>query len=148
MRTIDTAAFLDTVCRLLADGAKTVPVPVTGTSMCPFLHPGDTAYLDLPEGELKKGDVILFRRPTGEYILHRIVQVGEDGVLILLGDSQLVKERVEPAWVRARMVKARRSGRLIGPEDGLWRRFQRDWVWLIPVRRQIFWMRNVLRRRK
>lgn len=146
MRTVDTKAFLDTVCRMLREGADHVPIPVTGTSMCPFLYPGDTAYLSLPDSPLKKGDLVLFTRPAGQYVLHRIVKVNKDGSFLMLGDSQLVKEPVPGTQqIHARVVQVRRSGKLIGPGDREWWLFEKAWVWLSPIRRQIFWIRRLLK---
>ena len=58
-KVLDTRAYLDEVCRLLDQGQQHVAVPVTGGSMIPFLHNGDTVYLDLPDTPLRKGDVVL-----------------------------------------------------------------------------------------
>lgn len=145
MRTIDTAAYLDTACRLLEEGSHLVPVPVAGTSMCPFLHPGDTVYLELPPERAAVGDILLFRRPGGSYILHRVVGIQADGVLWLLGDSQLVKEPVHPTWVRARVVQAKRKGKLIGPGDRQWQLYQSLWLRLLPVRKPILAVHKFLK---
>lgn len=148
MRTVDTKIFLDTVCQMLREGADNVPIPVTGTSMCPFLYPGDTAYLSHTDSPLKKGDLVLFTRSNGQYVLHRIVKVNRDGSFLLLGDSQLQKEPVPGAdRIHAKVVKVRRVGKLIGPGDREWWLFEKAWVWLIPIRRQIFWMRGKLRKK-
>lgn len=145
MRTIDTGAYLDTVCRMLAEGQTCVPVPVAGTSMCPFLHPGDTVYLDPPVKQAAVGDILLFQRPSGAYILHRVVAVQPDGKLWLLGDSQLVKEPVHPDWVRGIAVRASRKGKIIGPDDKHWRLYQKAWVRLIPARKQILALHKFLK---
>lgn len=145
MRTLDTNVFLDAVCQMLLEGAERVPVPVTGTSMTPFLYPGDTVYLSLPEGELKKGDIVLYVRPGGRYILHRIVKVKKDGSFLMLGDSQLAKEPVAAEQIRAKVVRASRRGTMIGPGDRDWELFAVGWVKLAPIRRQIFWMRRLMK---
>ena len=75
MHILDTQAYLNTVCDMLAPGQTLVPVPVAGTSMCPFLHPGDTVYLSAPDRSPEVGDILLFRRPTGPYILHRVIGI-------------------------------------------------------------------------
>lgn len=145
MRTVDTKAFLDAVCQMLREGAECVPVPVTGISMTPFLYPGDTVYLSLPEGELKKGDIVLYVRPGERYILHRIVKVKKDGSFLILGDGQLEKEPVLPQQIRAKVVRAQRRGVMTGPGDRDWELFAVDWVRLAPVRRQIFWLRKLMK---
>lgn len=146
VRTLDTNAFLDTVCQMLREGATEVPVPVVGTSMTPFLYPGDTAYLSLPDGPLKKGDIVLYVRPSGRYILHRIVKVKKDGGFLMLGDSQTAKEQVAPEQIRAKAVRARRGERMIGPGDRDWELFAVGWVQLAPIRGHIFRMRQLMKK--
>lgn len=145
MRTVDTQAYLNTVCDMLSQGRTLVPVPVSGTSMCPFLHPGDTVYLSAPDRPPEAGDILLFRRPGGSYILHRVTGRTPEGRLWLLGDSQLVKEPISPDWVRGIVVRARRKGRIITPEDPLWRFYRRTWVRLIPVRKPILALHKLLK---
>lgn len=47
---------------------------------------------------LKKYDVALYRRPTGEYVLHRVVKV-LDGAYLISGDNRIWKEKVPEKWV-------------------------------------------------
>ena len=58
------------------DGGKEFTLPVTGTSMLPLLVQGrDTVVLKKAELPLKKGDLPLYRRKDGTFILQRIVDV-------------------------------------------------------------------------
>ena len=54
-------------------------------------HPGK-------KGALKKYDVALYHRPTGEYVLHRVLKV-LDGAYVICGDNRIWKETVPEAWV-------------------------------------------------
>lgn len=71
---------------------RTVRFMPRGVSMLPMLRQGiDSVVLSpLPE-KLKKYDLPLYQRENGQYILHRIVEVGETYTCI--GDNQLQKER-------------------------------------------------------
>lgn len=134
-KVVDTREYLDMVCGLLAEGRTGVPVPVAGSSMTPFLHHGDTVYLDLPKGPLKKGDIALFVRPSGQYILHRIVKINQDGSLILLGDAQLQREWVAgPHMVRAVVTSALHGDKLLTPQSARWRFFGSVWMYVVPLR--------------
>lgn len=134
-RTLDTKEYLDTVCELLQQGHSCVPVPVAGQSMIPFLHPGDTVYLDLPDSPLKKADIVLFTRPDGRYILHRIVKVNPDGSFILLGDAQTMRETVDSIGrIRARVTQVSCRSRLLTPKSLRWLFFATVWLWLEPLR--------------
>ncbi len=132
---VNTNEYLDMVCNLLAEGHTRVPVPVAGSSMVPFLHNGDMVYLDLPDSPLKKGDIVLYTRPSGQYVLHRIVKVNSDGSFILLGDAQQQRERVESAvWIHARVSGAIHKGTNLGPDSLRWKLFATVWIWLRPWR--------------
>ena len=125
---LDTKSYLDTVCALLREGHSHVPVTVAGTSMTPFLDPGDTVFLDLPVRPVGKGDVILFARFGRQYVLHRVVKVFPDGSLELLGDAQVRSERVHPTDVRAIVTGARRGEKLLDKRSLRWRLFRHVWI--------------------
>ncbi len=135
MRVVDTEAYLDQVVAMLREGAASVPVPVAGNSMCPFLHPGDTVYLDLPTRPLRRGDIVLFTRPSGQYVLHRICQRCSDGSFLLLGDNQTVREPV-PGMERihAIVTSARCRNKQVTPRSLRWWFFAHPWRWLSPLR--------------
>ncbi len=65
-----------------------------GTSMLPLLRQGRdlfTVRAKKPGERLQVGDVALYRRPPGRYVLHRIVEAGE-GEYVLLGDNCVRRE--------------------------------------------------------
>ena len=126
-RTLDTAEYLGMVVSLLREGQRNVPVPVSGTSMAPFLHPGDTVYLNLPHGKLRKGDIVLYTRPGGRYVLHRIVGRRSDGILLLLGDGQMAKEPVASERVCDVATAARKDGKSIDSRSLIWWFFRGPW---------------------
>lgn len=124
---LDAQAYLDTVCDLLRSGHTHIPVTVAGTSMTPFLDPGDTVFLDLPTRPIQRGDILLFARLGQRYILHRVVNLYPDGTLELLGDAQIRSERVDPAHVRAIVTGARHGGKLLDEHSLRWRFFRGPW---------------------
>lgn len=140
MRVVDTQEYLDNVCQLLRQGHTSVPVPVSGDSMRPFLHPGDMVYLDLPQPPLRKGDVVLFTRPTGQYILHRICQVYPDGSFRMRGDNQDWTEIVPSAdFIHARVTLVRRKQELLLQGTLRWWFFEKVWLNTALVRE---WLRR------
>ena len=137
-RMVDTTQYLDMVRELLADGKTAVPVPVAGSSMHPFLHHGDTVYLDIPTTPLKRGDIVLYSRPGGRYILHRIIKVNPDGSYIMMGDAQQEREWIESdAFIYARVTTALHKGKPMTPKSLRWKIFATAWMWVIPFRRKI-----------
>ena len=148
-RTLDTKEYLDTVCDLLARGSTCVPVPVAGTSMVPFLPPGDMVYLDLPEHPLRAGDIVLFTRPDGRYVLHRIVKRCSDGSFILLGDAQTLRERVEGfSRIRGIVTRASHRGKMLTPASLRWIFYAFPWRWAEPLRPRLLGLRERLRKAK
>ena len=141
-KVIDTTAYLDTVCALLREGHAHVPVPVAGTSMTPFLAPGDPVFLDLPNGAVEKGAVILFRRGGGQYVLHRVVGIGDAGILSLLGDAQLRPEPVHPSQIRAVVTQVRRGEKHLTPHSLRWRFFRGPWQRCRRIRPYVNRIRN------
>lgn len=119
------------------------PLMVTGSSMHPMLrHKRDTVYLTAVSSPLRRGDLILYRRDNGRYVLHRIVRLLPDGAFICSGDNQYQPERVE-------------NGQILAVEDGFlrgkkayasshWGYRIYVWVWtgLFPVRRPILAVRR------
>ena len=73
---------------------------VTGTSMQPLLrNKKDSVLLCAPQRP-KKGHILLYRRPGGQYVLHRVVALGET-TLLCCGDNQWRKEPILPQQVEA-----------------------------------------------
>ena len=63
-----------------------------GVSMRPLIKQDrDISIISKPNGRLKKFDVALYKRPNGQYVLHRVVKVLENGYVIL-GDNCVSKE--------------------------------------------------------
>ena len=143
---LDTQVYLDTVCDLLREGHTHVPVTVAGTSMTPFFDPGDTVYLDLLQGPAQVGDVLLFARLGGKYVLHRVVRVFPDGSLELLGDAQICSERVLPDQVRAIVTAVRRGEKLLDQRSLRWRFFRGPWRYVRRLRPYLNRIYSLLRK--
>lgn len=65
-------------------------MPVNGVSMLPFLNKTHFVVLDKPNN-LKRNDMILYKRENGQYVLHRIFRVKKDHFQ-LIGDNQFYRE--------------------------------------------------------
>lgn len=72
------------------DNDKTFKMPVKGTSMLPFIN--EKHYVILQKVDrLKRNDIILYKRESGQFVLHRIFKVKKDHY-VLLGDNQVHRE--------------------------------------------------------
>ncbi len=142
---VDNNEAIHAVDSLLKEGHKVI-LPVKGQSMLPFIVGGkDSVELVVPEGPLAVGDAILAWVDRCRYVLHRIVEIGGDGHLILMGDGNIAgKEYCTLGDVVARadyVVKP--DGRRIYLYSDSLRNYWQWWMRLKPIRR---WILAVLRR--
>lgn len=120
------------------------PLRVTGVSMYPTFRNGrDTVYLCRTERPVRKGDVILYRRENGSYVLHRVVCLHQ-GVLTCAGDNQFEPESVRPEQVIAYMVSFCRDGREYEVNSLGYRLWVWLWVSTFPVHKPILKLRRWL----
>ena len=68
-------------------------IPITGTSMNPLLYQNrDFAKIQKPVLPLQIGDIPLYRRNDGAFVLHRVVGIKNNGEYIMCGDNQFLLE--------------------------------------------------------
>lgn len=120
-------------------------LPVTGGSMHPLLREGDLVRLEQPAGAWRPGDVILYQREDGRYVLHRIVRIRK-GLLLCCGDHQARGETVRPEQVLARAEARGRNGRWQALDRGSLGLRGRLWTALRPVRGPLLALRRRLGR--
>ncbi len=66
---------------------------VKGTSMNPMLYENKhKVYIERNNDRLKVGDVALYKRLSGEYVLHRVMKVNNESY-VFCGDNHFVLER-------------------------------------------------------
>ena len=114
---------------------KTVGVPVSGNSMSPFLiSQRDYVIFQKPNRPLQKGDIVFFRRDSGEYILHRVSKIRENQYYIL-GDAQTkVEGPIREDQIFGLVTKVRRKEKWIDASDFWWQFFEKVWIRIIPMR--------------
>lgn len=125
---------------------KTVRFSPRGTSMLPMLRQGkDQVVLSpLPE-KLKKYDLPLYQRKNGQFVLHRIVGVGD--TYTCLGDNQF---DTEPGLGHDQMIALvtafTRDGREISVTAWHYRLYCRVWYHSCSIRQFYRRAKNWLRR--
>lgn len=141
------------VIRLQLDSAGIAPLQVTGSSMHPTLrHRKDSVLLKLVTEPLKKGDLILYQRENGAYVLHRIVKHPEGEHLVCSGDNQYAPEAVKTCQVIAIVSQLTRKGKQIPVTHKGYRLYVWIWTGLFGVRKPVLavrrWLGNLRRKRK
>lgn len=123
-----------------------VRIAPRGTSMMPMLRQGqDTVVLSPVPERLRKYDIPFYRRDNGQFVLHRIVAVGETYTCI--GDNQF---ELEPGIRKEQMIAVvsafTRGGREIPVTNLGYRCYCRLWHYSRPVRyvwrRALGWLRR------
>lgn len=114
---------------------------VHGDSMMPLLRQNIDMVKIVPvSNTLKKLDLPLYKRPTGEYVLHRIIAV-KDGYYIICGDNRFLKEKVPFSWV-------------VGVTDSIFRGEKEfsvhdlEYIKYVKKIRRTFWIRRIARKIK
>ena len=113
---------------------------VSGSSMNPFLvHGRDSVRLtNCQVQKLKKGQILLFKRTSGELVLHRVKRVMSDGSLIMNGDAQVWCEQIAPSQIIAAVSDIECNGKTIPCSSLKYRAKIFLWQLLFPLRSLIF----------
>ncbi len=112
------------VGKLLRKG-EAVGVAPKGRSMLPLMREGKTQVIVEPVSrELTVGEMPLYEREDGFYILHRVVGVDEDYYYIR-GDNCVTLETVPKKDVLGVVTELRRNGHTIRPTDWHYRLYVR-----------------------
>ncbi len=112
--------FARLVAYKLADG-ENVTLNVTGDSMLPFLADGrDTVTLKKIERLPRKGDIVLYQRSSGAYVLHRVVK-RKKGALYFSGDAQTrIEGPIAPRQLIGVCQSVCRNGKTLSPRNAVW----------------------------
>ena len=118
----------------LENGGKANLV-ITGVSMLPMLRENrDTVILKPIEKPPVAGDILLYRRESGQFVLHRVIRVTQEGYLIS-GDNQYELEKVAPSQLLAVVGAFTRKGRSHTLREPGYRLYR--WAWV-----KLFWLRK------
>lgn len=140
VRTIDTAVLLEEY-RALLQTVDRLPLLVSGNSMSPFLiHGRDTVYLTRVSRPPRQGDIVLYQRNNGAYVLHRICKA-EGDTFSIVGDAQVkIEHGVRRDQIFAIVCAAERKGKYLEPGSFWWDFFEKVWIRMIPARRGLIWL--------
>lgn len=119
-----------------------------GDSMMPLIKQGrDVLVISAVNGRLKRYDIPLYKRDSGQYVLHRILKVRKNDYVIC-GDNRCNKEYgITDRHIIGVLSGIIRDGREIPVTDIKCRIYARLWCDLFPVRVLIIRIRQIFKRR-
>ena len=119
-----------------------------GDSMLPLIRQGRDLLLisRKPEGRLNQYDVPLYRRDSGQYVLHRILKVRKDDY-VLCGDNRWQRETgISDRHIIGVLTAVIRDGKQLPVTDWRYRLYVHLWCGLFPVRALVLWCRDLPKR--
>jgi signal peptidase I len=123
-----------------------IRLTVTGNSMYPFLRSNrDQVELVVENfSTISRGDIVLIKRDTGQYLLHRVFRKNA-ATFFINGDMQ---KRIEgpfhPEHVIAKVTLVIRGTKQIDVQNSSWRFLSSLWMWFLPVRYSLLKLLGIL----
>jgi hypothetical protein len=95
-----TLAASEEVIRAVLANGETFSFKPYGTSMLPTIRAGrDSVSIVRLDGRAQLYDILLYKRPTGKFVLHRVIAVGEEDYT-LVGDNRVqIEHGVKDEWI-------------------------------------------------
>lgn len=79
------------IAESIRDGGQFILFP-RGTSMNPSIYEGKDCVVLVETKEPQRFDIVLYKRKSGQYVLHRIMKI-KNGKYIMCGDNQFLFEK-------------------------------------------------------
>ncbi len=109
--------------------------PTVGDSMYPLLltRRDHVVIKSIGEKKLKKYDIPLYKRPDGQYVLHRIIKLDDD-FYYTRGDNRCGLEKVPKEWVIGYTEKIYHDKKYIESNDFGYKVYVQIWCTIYPLR--------------
>ena len=118
-----------------------------GDSMMPLIKQGrDLLIIEKPDGRLKRYDIPLYKRDSGQYVLHRVLKVRENDYVIC-GDNRYCKEYgITDRHIIGVLTSVVRDGKELDFGSFGYRLYVFLWCGLFPVRAFILRIKHYAKR--
>ncbi len=118
-----------------------------GNSMMPLIKQNrDLIIIEPVQGRLKKYDVPLYKRDSGQYVLHRILKVRKQDYVIC-GDNRSTKEYgITDQHIIGVLTGVIRKQKMIKVTDFKYKLYVHLWCDLFPIRAFIVRVTNKIKR--
>ncbi len=118
-----------------------------GDSMMPLLRQNrDLMVIEKrPQCRCKKYDAVFYRRPNGQYVMHRILKVRESDY-VLCGDNRWHREfGVREDWILGVLTAVVRDGMTVPVTDFRYRCYVHLWCDFFWIRAAVLRLRDAVR---
>lgn len=98
-----------------------VYIGIRGNSMLPFLYDGrdQAVFARLGDRRIRRGDILFYQRANGQFVMHRVYSIAQDGSINMVGDAQWTVEKgILPEQLRAFVPRVVRKGKEISCMSG------------------------------
>ena len=140
---------IDVIEEILQSGGEFRMNP-KGVSMLPLIAQGrDSVVLFRDEErELKRHDMVFYRRASGQFVLHRIMKVEDDGTYTMCGDNQIYLEPgIRKEQIIAHVKALWRKNKLVN-YDGVWYKLYLSIWCCMPIRKLIWFPKRCVSKLK
>lgn len=122
---------------------KPVITLTSGDSMEPLLfHHSTRVVIVKAHFPLKKGDLPVYKRPSGQFVMHRIVDVKEP-YYYTRGDNRYFKEEVPQEWILGIVKEIYRKDKHFMVSDWRYRIYVKVWNIIFPLRYLLYRVKQV-----
>ena len=137
-KNINLCEYMPVVIELINQG-KEVPIVASGSSMTPFLvHQRDTIFVSKAPEILKRGDMVFYKRDTGQYVMHRIHHINKQNEYFITGDAHSeIEGPIRRDQIFGIVNKVYRKGKTITSKNIVWKFFSKIWIRIVPVRHML-----------
>ncbi len=119
-----------------------------GDSMLPLIREKrDLLIIEKADERLKKYDIPLYKRDSGQYVLHRILKVRREDYVIC-GDNRWQREYgITDSHIIGVLTAIVRDGKTLSLSGWRYRLYVLLWCGFFPVRGLVFRIRDFIKRR-
>lgn len=135
-------------CRLAKEGSR-IPVKITlaGTSMEPLIRKDRDHVVIVPADDgIRVGDIVLFRRYDGAYVVHRVYSISENTVVTLGDNCEKTDPPVSRESILGKVTEIIRGRKLIEADSEAWRRIGIISMKMLPLRKRILHLKYVIKK--
>lgn len=124
-----------------------VKIPLNGNSMYPLIRKmRDYVTVSPMNRKIKRGDIVLFRRADGKYVVHRVLKT--DGLKVhTMGDNcSSPDSEIAAEKVLGYVTFVHRDNHILHVDTPIWRKLGLLWIKLLPLRKAVGFIKNFFKK--